>query len=107
MTQKMKRNLEEITDIIVANFDVEKIVLFGSVSQEKETSDSDIDICIISNHSERKLDFSRKVRRSLFEKQQFPMDIVIYHPSEFTERVRNKCVLESNINKYGKILYEK
>ena len=56
LTTKSEESLKQIVDTIVDQYQPEKIMLFGSYAYGNPDSDSDIDLLIIKDTSERFID---------------------------------------------------
>ena len=98
--------IDTIKKAVIQITDAQKILLFGSYAREEETSDSDIDICVITTDPRRNLELMRDIRFSIFKKVKKPMDILVYKPEEFNTRSQMKYSLEEEIAHEGVILYE-
>jgi predicted nucleotidyltransferase len=97
--------ITEITNAITALFKIEKIILFGSYAYGTPDKESDLDICIITNVTDRKIDVLRKIRFQIKNIINTPLDLLVYNKSDFTERAMLKGSLEYKINTEGKVLY--
>lgn len=73
--------IQGIVQTIVDGYDPEKIYIFGSYVNSVPNEDSDLDICVIKETSDRAIDRGRTVR-SLFDVHSYlyPMDIFVYTP---------------------------
>ena len=98
--------IETINKTVTQITNVQKILLFGSYARGEETTDSDIDICIITKNPKRNLDLIKDIRYSIFRKIKAPLDILIYKPKEFSIRSNMKYSLEEEIAHEGVLLYE-
>ena len=79
-----------------------KIFLFGSYAYGRPESESDLDLCIITDlGSKRKIELIRDIRREISLKFQIPIDILLYDNSEFNERAIHQNTLEYKILKQG------
>ena len=107
MEKNTREKLEIMIEAIKKQIDPQKIILFGSFATgtQKEDSDSDIDICVITDHNKRKIDMLRELRLSTIGKIDIPMDIVIYGNTEFSQRAEKENTFENQINKEGVLLY--
>ena len=97
--------INEVINKIITGYHPEKIILFGSYARNEQTADSDLDLLIVKDTDQSPVQRQRSVR-SLFDKQQFPMDILVYTPAEFDKQ---KNWLNNIINiavKTGKLVYE-
>jgi predicted nucleotidyltransferase len=98
--------VKEVVSTIISSYNPEKIIIFGSYARNEQTSDSDLDLLIVKDTDQSFVQRQRAVR-SLFEKQPFAMDILVYTPAEF-----EKCSnwLNNIINiavRTGKLVYER
>lgn len=106
LTNKTRVLLDEIVDKLVGNIDVKKIVLFGSYSTGTYTKDSDLDLLVIAKTKERGIK-RHAIISQLLEPRQLPLDIILKTPEEMRKRAHYFDPFISNINKNGKVLYEK
>ena len=98
--------LKEITDRIVQTLKPEKIFLFGSYAYGKPKMDSDLDLLVIMESSERPA--KRRIRVSrLFWDRPVAMDFVVKTPSEIAERISIGDFFIKKILTKGKVLYDK
>ena len=97
--------LEEITSRLVAEFQPERIILFGSHAWGTPTADSDVDLLVIVPHSDRTpaQRAARAYRR--LRGLTIPVDILVKTRAE-VDRFRSVYAsLESEILERGKVLY--
>jgi len=106
MTKNEKEKLNIMIDAIKEKTTPQKIILFGSFAKGTEKEDSDIDICIITDKPQRKIDMLNEIRLSTIDKIDIPFDILIYRKKEFNERAKRKNSFENQINEEGVLLYE-
>jgi predicted nucleotidyltransferase len=108
MNQKIKNELNLITKKILENVKADKIILFGSFAYGRPKATSDIDLCIITDENNKKLDIMRKIRKVMLAetKQTHSLDILVYKNLEFTERAENLESIEKIIKDKGVYLYE-
>ncbi|ABP65866.1 DNA polymerase, beta domain protein region [Caldicellulosiruptor saccharolyticus DSM 8903] len=85
--------VEYLKEQILKKYPVEDIIVFGSVAKRAVRKDSDIDLCLIINTSDKRelvqemllnLDYSRDV------------DIILYTPEEW-ERLKNDTTTFANL----------
>ncbi|HBF89306.1 MAG TPA: hypothetical protein DDX39_11755 [Bacteroidales bacterium] len=86
---------------IKENFFVKTIILFGSYAYGKPESESDIDLCIITDENKRKLEIIREIRKLLMTTIKEPIDLLVYKVDEFNERSTIKSTLEYKIKNDG------
>ena len=98
--------LDEIISQIVAVYQPEKIILFGSYANGTANENSDIDLLLVKHTNEVPVDRSATVRKSL-RGFLFPMDILVYTPEEIEHSKESKFSFVSQVLKSGKVLYDK
>ena len=97
-----KEQINEVVATISKKFCVNKIILFGSYAYGNPVSDSDLDICVITDlGKKRKIDVIRDIRKEISFRLQNPIDILLYEENEFNERAFLKNTLEYKILKDG------
>ena len=97
--------LEQGTRTIVERFHPKRIVLFGSHARGDAGSDSDLDVFIEMQTSQRPPERAIEVSAA-FGLRPWPLDVVVYTPEE-VQRLRGVSgTLLSVIEKEGKVLYE-
>lgn len=101
--EKLEAELRRILDIL-KTLDIEKVILFGSLTSSDIASTSDIDIVIIRKTKKRFLDRLEDIYVAI--KPRVAVDILVYTPEEF-ERLQEKSSFVRQIVKEGKVLYEK
>jgi predicted nucleotidyltransferase len=101
-----QKEIKKITKQIVKKYKPEKIYLFGSFAWGKPTRDSDLDLFIIKNTQEKKLERIYKVYKFLWDKK-VPLDVLVYTPKEITKRLALGDFFIEDIIKNGKLLYER
>jgi len=97
--------ISEIVGKITEKPNIQKVILFGSYAKGNETSDSDIDLCVITDDRRHKIEITWDIREAIFEVAKHSVDLVLYSNSEFNERALSNTTLESQINKTGIVLY--
>lgn len=101
-----EQNIEEVKNRIVKNFNLEKIILFGSYANGNATNDSDLDLVVIQ---ESDLPSYKRVRP--FKRQLrgigFPIDILVYTPQEVDYWKETSMAFITQVLKDGKVLYGK
>lgn len=102
---KAQKEIKKITNNLKRKYKPKKIILFGSFAYGKPTTASDIDMLIIKNTKEKKINRIKKVL-SLIDSD-LPFEPIIYTPKEISERIFLRDLFIRNILKKGRILYEK
>lgn len=90
--------------LIDENVDVSRIILFGSRAKGKASTESDVDLVLISKDFNKKNVFKRlqmikKAEIATIKKFMIPMDIVMMTPEEF----KGETSLVSAYAKKGKV----
>ncbi len=104
--KEIQASLASVVHRLVASFDVEKIVLFGSYVTGKQTGDSDIDLFVLLNTRKKGIERYAMVSEVL-EPRKIPMDIIVKTPAELKKRERYFDPFIKSIMTKGKVLYEK
>ena len=99
-------DINNIINVIVKGYDPEKVYVFGSYAKGAAREDSDLDICVIKETTERPLNRSVKIH-SLFNPYPHAMDILVYTPEEFEERKKMINTMAYFIAKNSELMYEK
>lgn len=91
---------------IVAAFDPNRIVVFGSVARGETGPDSDLDLFIEMDSDERPLERAIRVRELLADAR-WPMDIAVYTPEEVADARTRFGNLMTYIDAEGVVVYER
>ena len=97
--------LEQVTRTIIERFHPKRIVLFGSHARGDAGSDSDLDLFIEMQTSQRPPERAIEVSAA-FGLRPWPLDVVVYTPEEVQRLQGVNGTLLSTIEKEGKVLYE-
>jgi uncharacterized protein len=98
--------IAEMVRRIVAGFDPEKIILFGSHARGEAGPDSDADLLVVMDLSGSKLEKAAEIDASLCGVM-MPVDIIVATPAE-VEKYRNLIgtIIRPALRE-GKVLYER
>ena len=88
---------------LVARFNPEKIILFGSHAYGRPHADSDVDILVIMP-ARNQLDQAFKIHDTL--RPPFPLDIIVRTPHNMSWRLAEGDSFLHEITSKGKVLYE-
>ncbi len=98
-----KKILDAVKELQANCPDIQKVVIFGSVADSRETVSSDIDILIVvKKSSERFLDRPLRFNR-FFEDVDLNLDLFVYTQKEIE---RGNIPLANTALKKGKVLFE-
>lgn len=84
------------------NFNPDKIILFGSRATDNYKTNSDFDLCVVSNSNNK-----RKTLTNLYCEidSEFPIDFILYTPDEWERLLTDRYSFAFQINKKGVVLY--
>jgi predicted nucleotidyltransferase len=104
MANDCQKEIESITAQIINKYRPEKIILFGSAARGQLGPGGDADFLIIKKETplygaDRIRELSRIIERNI------PLDLLIYRPEEFENRLKLGDPFLKAILKEGKILY--
>lgn len=98
--------VREIVRRLVAGYAPEKIILFGSYAYGEPHGDSDIDLLIVKDTTERFLNRMDTVRRLADgAHRHIPFEPVVFTPSEIEQRLRIGDQFVEEIVTKGETLY--
>lgn len=99
--------LDRMVQRLVDEYAPERIVLFGSHAEGTADSDSDIDLLIVKDTSERFLDRWTTVQQLLTGLHpSIPLETIVLTPTEFQRRVEAGDAFLHTILNQGETLYE-
>jgi len=102
---KLNKAVVHILSVLTAQYQPQKVILFGSMATDTVGEWSDIDLVIIKETS---LPFLQRLREvALLCRVSVGVDFLVYTPTEFEQMIteNNPFILEEIINK-GKLLYD-
>lgn len=101
----LDEELNRIVEVIKRDYKPERIILFGSLADEKVHEWSDIDLLIVKKTRKRPIERCLEVCRLIRPKT--GIDLFIYTPEEYERLIDERFSFLIDILKMGKILYEK
>ncbi len=90
---------------ITQNIDPDKIILFGSKIGNPD-KDSDYDLCILKSNITHKRKLAHYIYKLLYNTK-IAVDLIIDTPEHFNELKNEPSFIYSEIDRTGKIIYEK
>jgi len=104
--REMRDELQRLLIQIVAGYDPERVILFGSLAEGDVNESSDIDLVIIKETKKRYWERQRELSRIV--KARLACDIFIYTPEEWERAIREgRSFAVKEIQGKGKIIYER
>lgn len=104
--QREREIIDRIVQKIVSEYAPQKIILFGSYAYGKPSPDSDIDLLIIKDTTERFIDRWVTVRRILSDpKRAIPLETIVLTPREVEQRLQVGDQFIAEILENGQVLY--
>lgn len=98
--------IDQIVNVIVAEHDPVKVVIFGSCAKGIISKDSDIDLIIVKASDMPRFQRGLEIRKSLMGAG-VPIDLLVFTPEEFEEARNTRFSFLSMALKDSKVLYEK
>jgi predicted nucleotidyltransferase len=101
-----KTEIDQIVSQVIEHYRPEKVILFGSYAYGHPDPDSDLDLLIIKNTSERFIDRWTNVRRIVSNsKRSIPFEPIVLTPEELEERLAIGDQFIKEIVTKGEILF--
>jgi predicted nucleotidyltransferase len=98
--------IDEIIERIKTGYEPEKIILFGSYAKGTAGPDSDVDLLIVKETDDRRIDRWVEVKRILRGlTSRIPISPLVYTPAELEERVVIKDYFILEVLEEGKVVY--
>ena len=104
----MQPAVEQIRDILVNEYQPDKIILFGSQARGEAQSDSDVDMLVISDEEKGMPRYKRGLDvRVKLAAVPVPKDILFYSTDEFEKWRGVKHTFVETVLNEGVVLYER
>ena len=95
---------ERVIEMAKQKFDPDLMIIFGSVAKRTAKDDSDLDIIVVKESDEDGFMRSVKARFAL-DDSRIPIDITVYTPEEFRERLTSKYSLAYEAMATGRVVH--
>lgn len=106
VSKEIREIIEKIIQKLLISYVPQKVILFGSYAYGTPRPDSDIDLLIIKETSERFIDRWVTVRRVLSDpKHRVPLETLVLTPQEVANRLSSGDQFLKEIVEKGEILY--
>ncbi len=97
------RAIRAVVKQIAAQFEPEKIILFGSYAYGNPKSESDVDLLVVMETPLRNSEQAAQIVRAI--DYHFGMDLLVRHPKQLKERVALGDSFLREIIEKGKVVY--
>ena len=101
----LERELRRYVDLLVRHYQPERIILFGSLAQDRVHEDSDIDLVVVAESDKGFLDRLEEAYVLLDPRES--LDLFIYTPQEFQRLLHERPFVREEVLQKGKVLYER
>ena len=106
--EKKDKELSKIVNLIVKELFPQKVFLFGSHATDTANTKSDYDIFILVKNGKN----TRKMEKELYylmakEGIGIPVDLIVETEDNFERLKNNRYLIYSQVDKYGKTIYER
>jgi uncharacterized protein len=106
--QNMKAVISQLIDRLKEQYQPEKIILFGSYAYGNPDEESDIDLLIIKDTSERPIDRRITVRKLISDiRNKIPFSSLVLTPEEISHQLTIGDDFYKEIINKGLVLYER
>ncbi|TSC78332.1 MAG: DNA polymerase subunit beta [Parcubacteria group bacterium Gr01-1014_33] len=101
----VEQKIREVADKIVAEFQPEKIILFGSWAWGKPHEDSDVDLLVVKDSTRPRIERERELY-ALLPRRDIAMDVLVYTRRELEDKInRDRNLFLEDIVHNGTVLY--
>lgn len=100
----MREQIRQAAAILGRGADAKSVYLFGSHAKGRADTDSDVDFLLVANSVLPRHKRARHLR-ALFNPYPFPMDIMVYTPSEFEAESRRPASFLHTVIQEAELLY--
>ncbi len=106
VASEVREIIQDILEKLLAGYTPQKVILFGSYAYGNPRPDSDIDLLIVKETSERLIDRWVTVRRLLSDsKRMIPLETLVLTPEEISMRLAIGDQFLAEIMGKGEVLY--
>ncbi|MDI6739113.1 MAG: nucleotidyltransferase domain-containing protein [Candidatus Edwardsbacteria bacterium] len=102
----MEKQYDKAIHRIVQNVKPQKIILFGSRARGKSSDQSDYDICLLKAGVVHRRKLAQDIYK-LLGGCRIAMDVIVETPERFSKLKENSYLIYREIDRYGKVIYEK
>ncbi len=98
------KDIRAVVQQIVERFRPQKVILFGSYTEGTPTQDSDVDLLVVMDSKEQILHAAARISAAI--DHPFPLDIIVFRPSDLNASVQRKGIFATAVTAKGVVLYE-
>ncbi len=102
---KIADQLRPYLQVLVEQFQPEKVILFGSYAYGEPTADSDVDLLVIKPIQRNSVADASSIRRAVRHLRHtvanLPLDIMVRDPEDFRQRLENGAAFHTEIATRG------
>jgi predicted nucleotidyltransferase len=96
--------IDDYVKRLVARFNPQTVLLFGSQATGTSAADSDVDLLVVMDH-DKKRDIDQEIEIDRALSRPFPLDILVRRPVELKRRMDANDMALTGMFKTGKLLY--
>jgi len=105
--ERVEQTIQNILERLLTGYAPQKAILFGSYAYGTPRRDSDIDLLVIKETSERFIDRWVTARRLLTDpSRRLPLQVIVLTPQELSERLDIGDQFIKEIIDRGEVLYD-
>ena len=97
--------IQKFVQQLVLKFNPEKIILFGSFAYGRPSKSSDVDLLVIMKTNLRPIEQEVAIRKAI--SRNFPLDLIVFTPSQLREREKMGDFFIKTILEKGKYFMKK
>lgn len=106
VTLAVPPEIRRIVDRIVAGYEPERVILFGSWAEGRARDDSDVDLLVVKKTRDRPLDRVVQVRRAFRDPaRSIGVDVLVLTPGEMERALQDGHSLVTRAVRRGVVLY--
>ena len=91
-------------DRSLINFNLRRVILFGSYADGKPDEDSDVDFLVVMDTEEKPIHTAARISAAI--DHDFAIDILVFRPAELEASLQRKSVFATEVMSKGIVLYE-
>lgn len=105
MSKQLQREIDSIVEQLVANYQPEKVILFGSAARGDATDESDVDLLVVKAGVDQLRQHERYYQVSKMMPHRVAMDVLVYTPREIRKRLYLGDPFIKQVVEDGRMIY--